>query len=80
MTPSPAILAALIAALFYALSDVCLRNALRFATPISACIATAAVEWVGFTALALAGDLFSALTLTGFLWFPWRVFRTPFFF
>ena len=77
MTPTPAILAALIAALFYALSDICLRNALRFATPISACIATAAVEWVGFTALALAGGLFSALTLTGFLWFALAGFLNP---
>ena len=77
MTPTPAILAALIAALFYALSDICLRNALRFATPISACIATAAVEWVGFTALALAGGLFSALTLTRFLWFALAGFLNP---
>ncbi|HJM43232.1 MAG: DMT family transporter [Nitrospinota bacterium] len=77
MTPTPAILAALIAALFYALSDVCLRNALRFATPISACIAMAAVECAGFTALAVAGGLFSALTLTGLLWFVLAGFLNP---
>ncbi len=77
MTPSPAVFAALIAALFFALSDVCLRNALRFTTPISACIAMMAVEWVGFTALALAGGLFSAFTLTGLLWFALAGFLNP---
>ncbi|MFQ5694139.1 MAG: EamA family transporter, partial [Nitrospinota bacterium] len=60
---------AVLTAFVFALSDISLRNALRFASPVAASLVTVAIQWLIYTAILLATGMFSTLHLTGLLWF-----------
>ncbi len=62
-------MAALGAALFFALADICIRKALPFTTLITASLVTVAVQWLIYTAVILAAGTFSRLNSAGAIWF-----------
>ncbi|MFQ5913712.1 MAG: DMT family transporter [Nitrospinota bacterium] len=69
MTPASALLVAVGAALFFALAEISLRNALRFTTPATASILAVAVQWLTFTLATAAAGKFSELNPSGVRWF-----------
>ena len=80
MTPASVVGMAVGAAFFFALAEIAMRSALRFATPIMTAFLTVVVQWIVYTGLILATGEFSALNPSGLLWFSIAGVLNPFLF
>ncbi len=80
MTPASVVGMAVGAAFFFALAEIAMRSALRFATPIMTAFLTIVVQWIVYTGLILATGEFSALNPSGLLWFSIAGVLNPFLF
>ena len=69
MTPTFAILVALVAALGFAVTDICLRKGLRHSTPDMGALVSVAAQWLAYTIIIGAAGRFSGLTGVGLGWF-----------
>ena len=77
MTPAYAIVVALVSALFFALTDICLRKGLQHSTPDMGALLSVAAQWVVYTIIIGAAGGFSGLTGVGFGWFFLTGILTP---
>jgi drug/metabolite transporter (DMT)-like permease len=77
MTPADAVLIALVSAFTFAVAEIAIRNALRFATIITISILTLAVQFLIYTVLLLVTGEFSELNTPGLIWFLVAGFMNP---
>ena len=77
MTPTFAIVVALVSALFFALTDFTLRKGLQHSTPDMGALVSVAAQWVAYTVIIGVAGGFSGLTGVGFGWFFLTGIMTP---